>query len=97
MSRYYLKDHVTDKMLQAAGFVKDEEQPNVGVIWFDRDCLKFKDEDLADDFLIVATKHCDKRKERLFQFNYPQYRLDDDIEDYIQDLLDLDYVEARND
>ena len=88
--RYYLKDHVTDEMLLAVGFVKDDEF--VLETWFDRDCLKNKDEDLADDFLIVATKHCDKRKERLLMFNYPQCHLDEDIEDYIQDLLDLGYV-----
>lgn len=93
MSKYYLKKHVTDEMLQAVGFVKDDEY--VSEIWFDRDCLKNKDEDLADDFLIVATKHCDKRKERLFMFNYPHCHFDEDIEDYIQDLIDLGYVEAR--
>ena len=92
--RYYLKDHVTDEMLEAVGFVKDDEFVSEWA-WFDRDCLKNKDEDLADDFLIVATKHCEKPKERLLMFNYPQRHLDEDIEDYIQDLLDLDYVEAR--
>lgn len=90
---YYLKDNVTDEMLEAVGFVKDDEF--VLEVWFDRDCLKNKDEDLADDFLIVATKHCDKTKERLFMFNYPQRHFDEDIEDYIQDLLDLGYVEAK--
>lgn len=92
--KYYLKPHITDEMLIAVGFVKDDEYEPI--IWFDRDCLKFRDEDLADDTLIVATEHCDKRRERLFMFNYPQYRFDDNIEDYIQDLIDLDYVEVRN-
>lgn len=94
--KYYLKPHVTDEMLQAVGFVKDEESPPM-IVWFDRDCLKFKEFDLADDFLIVATEHFDKIRERLFMFNYPQYRFDDNIEDYIQDLIDLGYVEVRND
>lgn len=93
MSKYYLKEHVTDEMLQAVGFVKDDEE--ILNTWFDRDCLKNKDEDLADDVLIVATKHCNKTKERLFQFNYPHCHFDDDIEDYIQDLIQLDYVEVR--
>ena len=80
-------------MLLAVGFVKDDEF--VLEVWFDRDCLKNKDEDLADDFLIVATKHSEKTKERLLMFNYPQRHLDEDIEDYIQDLIELGYVEAR--
>jgi len=94
MSKYYLKDHVTEEMLQEVGFVKDESRPNVEVVWFDRDCLK--DRRSSDDVLTVATKHHDKRKERLLMFNYPQYR-DDEIEDYIQDLIDLNCVEVRND
>lgn len=91
--KYYLKPHVTDEMLQAVGFVKDDEE--ILNTWFERDCLDNKDEELADDFLIVATKHCDKTKERLLMFNYPHCHFDEDIEDYIKDLIDLDYVEVR--
>ena len=90
MSKYYLKDHVTDEMLQAVGFVKACEYP---IRTYIRSTGVYCDIQKENETLYVALEE-----------DYPDYReisfngdwLDLNIEDYIQDLLDLNYVEVRN-
>ena len=91
MNKYYLKEHVTDEMLKAVGFVKDSEYTRRTYI---RSIGVYCDIQKQNETLYVSLEE-----------NYPYYRevffnggwLDLNIEDYIQDLLDLNYVEVQND
>lgn len=82
MTKYYLKDNVTDEMLQAVGFYKyrvyEELLRNV-----------------SDDVQIwIPLENLAKYEKRRLYNNYGENAL---IIPYIQDLIQLGYVEVRND
>lgn len=85
---YYLKDNVTNEMLEAVGFIKYKEIPfpiytrNTGV---------YCDMQKENETLIIFRGGAWCVDEIMFNGNW----LDLDIEDYIQDLIQLGYVEVR--
>lgn len=89
--KYYLKPHVTDEMLEAVGFVKASEYP---IRTYIRSIGVYCDVQKENETLYVSLEenypYC---REVFFNGNW----LDLNIEDYIKDLIDLCYVEVRND
>ena len=86
--RYYLKDHVTKEMLEAVGFVKYKEIP---FSIYTRNTGVYCNVQEENEELIVFRGGTWCVDEIMFNGNW----LDLDIEDYIQDLIKLGYVEVR--
>lgn len=84
--KYYLKPHVTAEMLEAVGFRLCEDTPsNIE----DEDYIR----DVNDDIQVYISLGFSGYNKQVLNA-YGDNRL---VEDYIQDLIDLDYVEVRND
>ena len=80
--RYFLKDNVTDEMLIAVGFYKYSVY---------EEFLR----NVSDDVQIwIPLENVVKYEKRRLYNNYGENAL---IIPYIKDLLDLNYVEVRND
>lgn len=83
--KYYLKPHVTDEMLKAVGFRLCEDTPsNIE----DEDYIR----DVNDDIQVYISLGFSGYNKQVLN-SYGDNRL---VEDYIQDLIELDYVEVRN-
>ena len=79
MTKYYLKDHVTDEMLQSVGF--EITTNSWGYKWavrnaFENSSIAITLHDMGSDYRLVTAVTRNYKK-------------------YIKDLIDLDYVEVR--
>ena len=85
--KYYLKDHVTDEMLQAVGFMKDRHDDF------------YRRAGRGDIVIYKYNKGIDKLM--FDRYTYTGYKYANeyrhDVKRHIKDLLDLNYVEVRND
>ena len=81
--KYYLKPHVTDEMLQAVGFVIISN--SWGYKWAVRNPSQ-------DDSISINLDNIYDDKMLIVGFPY-----DSDVTPIIKDLIDLNYVEVRND
>lgn len=85
--KYYLKPHVTDEMLKAVGFVKDRHGDHYrntkrGEINIYKWSREI-DENVYDRYTYTGYKYANEYRHI--------------VKKHIKDLIDLDYVEVRND
>ena len=81
MTKYYLKEHVTDEMLQAVGFYKTPYQHHR--------C------DVNNNHHVIVDKNT--HEVNAVKYDFQLLKLVDIESDKLQDLLDLNYVGVRND
>lgn len=90
MSRYHLKDHVTDEMLQAFGFSFEYGK---AVNYTTNTCTTVR---IKDKRIVLYKESCVSGRDDfggcdLWIREIPM------VKKYIKDLLDLNYVEVKND